>query len=622
VKEEKGTKIVNKIKTFQVPSDLGKIKENLAITTNTPSQSLKEKIINQAFKYHSEGNILEAKKYYQYFLKKGFTDPRVFFNFGILLQDLGKVKEAFDCYIKIIEIAPNYPNIYPLITRFLKDSNLSQLDKSNLKKILHLLLKKTDINHKELFGTFNFLCRNKIINNEARLDSISKKIDLFLSEEYIVDSLKKIIFRDIKLEKILTKIRKNMCERIAKNIENFSDFEVEFLIALAEQCFLNEYIYSLTKKETNYISLIIKRCQNGELNEKNILILSCYCPLYKLLNQIPSLQSFNSPNKNFEELIKSQILEPVKEIELSKTIKKLGSINDNISQQVKSQYEENPYPRWRYGSVIKDSKLSSEIRINLEIKPNSINQTIGNNYLKILIAGCGTGHQILQAQRYENAQITSIDLSLSSLSYAQRKINELKIDNVELIQMDILEVALLEEQYDIIECSGVLHHMDDPLKGLKALLTVLKANGFLKLGLYSELARQDVIRAKEYIARKKLKTIKNDIQIFREDVISGNFPEIENIKQRSSFYSTSECRDLCFHKKEHRFTIKQLRQTLHDNELKFLGFILQNSVKSLYKRYFPNDKRQINLTNWAKFEEKHSNTFNAMYQFWVSRKEM
>ena len=52
--------------------------------------------------------------------------------------------------------------------------------------------------------------------------------------------------------------------------------------------------------------------------------------------------------------------------------------------------------------------------------------------------------------------------------------------------MDILEVNLLREKFDIIECSGVLHHMDDPSKGLQALLAILKKNGFLKLGLYSE----------------------------------------------------------------------------------------------------------------------------------------
>ncbi len=74
-----------------------------------------------------------------------------------------------------------------------------------------------------------------------------------------------------------------------------------------------------------------------------------------------------------------------------------------------------------------------------------------NDQLKILIAGCGTGNQILQAQRYKNAQIISIDLSLSSFSYAQRKIHELRLHNVELIQMDILEITLLKKKFDIVE---------------------------------------------------------------------------------------------------------------------------------------------------------------------------
>ena len=50
------------------------------------------------------------------------------------------------------------------------------------------------------------------------------------------------------------------------------------------------------------------------------------------------------------ELIDIQIIEPLEEIKLSKNIQKLRSINDDISQKVKSQYEANPYPRWRYGN--------------------------------------------------------------------------------------------------------------------------------------------------------------------------------------------------------------------------------------------------------------------------------
>ncbi len=55
--------ILLNIKAFPVPFSLGEIQENISIFTNTASQGSKEEIINQAFKFHSQGNIKEAAKY-------------------------------------------------------------------------------------------------------------------------------------------------------------------------------------------------------------------------------------------------------------------------------------------------------------------------------------------------------------------------------------------------------------------------------------------------------------------------------------------------------------------------------------------------------------------------------
>ena len=161
--------------------------------------------------------------------------------------------------------------------------------------------------------------------------------------------------------------------------------------------------------------------------------------------------------------------------------------------------------------------------------------------------------------------------------------------------------------------------MEDASKGLKALLRALKPNGFLKLGLYSELSRQDVIKARKYIKTNNLESKDEDIKSFREGVFSNKIEQISNLKSWSDFYTMSECRDLCFHTQEHRFTIKQLQETFKSNELKFLGFLLPQSVKALYKTYFLEDKKQTNLENWGIFEEKHPNTFRSMYQFWVCK---
>ena len=77
---------------------LGANQENITIKTEIkgkhPSKPSKEQIINQAFKFHSQGNISEAAKYYQNFINQGFKDHRVFSNYGIILKNLGKLKEA------------------------------------------------------------------------------------------------------------------------------------------------------------------------------------------------------------------------------------------------------------------------------------------------------------------------------------------------------------------------------------------------------------------------------------------------------------------------------------------------------------------------------------------------
>ena len=325
----------------------------------------------------------------------------------------------------------------------------------------------------------------------------------------------------------------------------------------------------------------------------------------------------STKNNNFIELMNSQFFNPLEEIKLSKSIKKIGCINNQVSMKVKSQYEENPYPRWKYSYSFYDSKINSFQVINSEINPNSIESKSNLNEPNILIAGCGTGSQVFQAQKYNNAEIVAIDLSSSSLSYTQRKLNESEIENVKLIQMDILDSNLLNQKFDIIECSGVLHHMSKPGKGLEILTSLLNNHGYLKLGLYSELARKDIIKFREYVNKYNIKSNKEGILNFRQEIIRNSIPDLNFVKTIPNFYSCSELRDLCFHKQEHRYNIDQIEEILKSNNLQFLGFILPYEVKLKYQIHFPEDKRQLKLKNWKIFEEKFPTTFRGMYQFWT-----
>ena len=65
--EEKFKKKITEVKTFPVPFPINESQGNHTINTKTPSKPSKEQLINQAFKFHSQGNIQEAAKHYQYF---------------------------------------------------------------------------------------------------------------------------------------------------------------------------------------------------------------------------------------------------------------------------------------------------------------------------------------------------------------------------------------------------------------------------------------------------------------------------------------------------------------------------------------------------------------------------
>ena len=61
-------KVDSEIRSSTVPFTLGVTNEYL--TVNSKAQT-KEQVVNQAFKFHSQGNIKEAAKYYQYLIDIG-----------------------------------------------------------------------------------------------------------------------------------------------------------------------------------------------------------------------------------------------------------------------------------------------------------------------------------------------------------------------------------------------------------------------------------------------------------------------------------------------------------------------------------------------------------------------
>jgi SAM-dependent methyltransferase len=174
--------------------------------------------------------------------------------------------------------------------------------------------------------------------------------------------------------------------------------------------------------------------------------------------------------------------------------------------------------------------------------------------------------------------------------------------------------------FDLIESVGVLHHLANPLAGWRELLALLRPGGFMRLGFYSEFARQNETDARHYIVAKGYAPNAEDIRRCRQDMTSPeNAPRFRKILSARDFYTMSECRDLLFHVQEHLYTLPQLKEHLRELDLAFLGFSLDSDISKRYRARFPEDISQTDLDKWHTFELENADTFKGMYQFWLQK---
>ncbi|ABM76139.1 Hypothetical protein NATL1_15821 [Prochlorococcus marinus str. NATL1A] len=99
-------------KTFSVPFDIVQNNINITFPNHKFSTLSEEQIINQAIKFHLDGNLSQASICYKHCINKGVKDPRVFSNFACILKGLRKLKEAELYLKKAIELKPDFADAF------------------------------------------------------------------------------------------------------------------------------------------------------------------------------------------------------------------------------------------------------------------------------------------------------------------------------------------------------------------------------------------------------------------------------------------------------------------------------------------------------------------------------
>ncbi len=116
----------------------------------------------------------------------------------------------------------------------------------------------------------------------------------------------------------------------------------------------------------------------------------------------------------------------------------------------------------------------------------------------VLIAGCGTSQAARHALHAPDAHVTAIDVSETSIRHTRELQQRYRLDNLDIHRLAIEEVDALGRTFDLIVCTGVLHHLPDPDLGLRALCAVLRPRGAMQLMVYARYGRAGITLMQEY----------------------------------------------------------------------------------------------------------------------------
>jgi 2-polyprenyl-3-methyl-5-hydroxy-6-metoxy-1,4-benzoquinol methylase len=421
---------------------------------------------------------------------------------------------------------------------------------------------------------------------------------------------------DGKLEHFLTQARRELLGAAARGDASAA---TAFEAALAQECLRNDFIFDafddeLATAERMRSELEAALGSQGAIDERRVLAVACYFPLASLAHAKALLD--RAWSASLEGVLRVHVREPLEESELRTRMPRLTGITAGVSEAVRAQYEESPYPRWsRLDPAGAPVSLDTYLRQRIAGLPE---EPIAGTSL--LVAGCGTGREPLDlARQVAGSQVLAVDLSLASLGYAKRKAGELGVRNVEFAQADIVQLGAIGRTFDYISSSGVLHHLADPAEGLRNLVPLLRPGGYAMLGLYSELGRRAVVAARRHIAVQGYAPTPEDIRRCRRDLLAPSAGDLAQVTAFDDFFVGSECRDLLFHVQEHRFTVPGIEALLDSAGLAFAGFSVTPSTRRLHAQKFPGDPAGLVLRNWQALEEAHPGLFAGMY-FFLARK--
>ena len=191
--------------------------------------------------------------------------------------------------------------------------------------------------------------------------------------------------------------------------------------------------------------------------------------------------------------------------------------------------------------------------------------------LDVLVAGCGTWQSAKFAVCHPNARVSAIDITKTSIEHTGALKQKYDLTNLDVRQLPIENVADLDQRFDLIVSTGVLHHLEDPDEGLRSLRSVLKPDGAMYLMLYAPYGRTGVYMLQEYCRRLGVGTSQQDVNELSAvlKVLPQHHPLVSMLRGAREALDAHVLVDALLNPRDRTYSVPELLDFVDRNDLSF-----------------------------------------------------
>ena len=229
-----------------------------------------------------------------------------------------------------------------------------------------------------------------------------------------------------------------------------------------------------------------------------------------------------------------------------------------VAQAVSAFYERHPYPPPvddldRYRRSWTDERRRADACLFWPAEPYRDDRSI-------LVAGCGTSQAAKVALRWPRAQVIGIDVSATSIEETEKLKRKHRIENLELRQLPLERATELGRSFEHVICTGVLHHLPDPDRGLRALHDVLTPDGAMHLMVYAPYGRAGVYLLQDYCRRLGIGTTATEIRELAASLraLPPDHPLLPLLRNAPDFRDEAGLADALLHPQDRAYSVPQL----------------------------------------------------------------